>query len=157
MAANDKTAKGPLDFENLKPEELIRGATPDDISSRCLSLCRAYLAGSWLTAEEGDITVTRITGGLTNQIYRAKLNKEAKEDDLCTDVAIKLYQSKLLDNFDKKDGERFNDTIILTMLSELAIHPKVYGIFADGVIQEFVEVCVQISNHVLNIKKIVFL
>lgn len=140
-------AKGPLDFENIKPEDLIRGATPEDIKSRCLSLCQTYLAGSWLSASESDIIITRITGGLTNQIYRAQLRKKATEgeestEDLCTDVAIKLYQSKLLDNFDKEDGERFNDTIILTLLSELAIHPKVYGIFADGVITEFVEVSI---------------
>lgn len=135
-------AKGPLNFENLKPEEFIRGEIPTDINSQCLSVCRSYLAGSWLAAEEEkDITVTRITGGLTNQIYRVQLKKVKPEVvDLCTDVAIKFYMPKLVANFAQEDGERLSDTIILTMLSELAIHPKVYGIFAGGVLTEYIDV-----------------
>ncbi len=134
--------KGPLSFDDLSASDLIRGTTPVDIKARCLTVCRSYLAGSWLNATEEDIEVTRITGGLTNQIYRVKLLKtdESVKRELCTDVAIKFYLPKLVANFDAEDGERLNDTIILTILSELGIHPRVFGIFKDGFVQEYVEV-----------------
>ncbi|XP_017463300.1 PREDICTED: choline/ethanolamine kinase-like, partial [Rhagoletis zephyria] len=133
--------KGPLSFDDLSASDLIRGTTPVDIKARCLTVCRSYLAASWLSATEEDIEVTRITGGLTNQIYRVKLLKtdESVKRELCTDVAIKFYLPKLVANFDAEDGERLNDTIILTILSELGIHPRVFGIFKDGFVQEYVE------------------
>lgn len=146
-ATTDKK-EGLFNFDNLKPEEIKRGETPADISKRCLEVVKVYLAGSWLNAtSEEDITVTRITGGLTNQIYRVQLKDsvprtDSEDGDIATDVAIKFYMAKLIANFNVEDGERLSDTIVLTILSELGLGPKVYGIFKDGFVQEYVDVSV---------------
>lgn len=145
-----------FNFDKLKPEEIKRGETPADINKKCLDVVQSYLAGVWLkAADETEITVSRISGGLTNQIYRVQLNdsvlKRVKETDVVetpTDVAIKFYMSKLIANYNKEDDERLSDTIVLTILSELGLGPKVYGIFAGGYVQEYVDVSVFFFNFI---------
>ena len=136
------------DLANLKLEDLVRGATIPNIERRCLDLCQAYIGGSWLQAQSIDaVTVKRITGGLTNQLYSIALNDSVPSvpnaiyPDEPRTVAIKLYQAKHFATGAANEHERLNDIIILTILSELDIGPKVYGIFNEGFIQDFVEVC----------------
>ena len=55
-----------------------------------------------------------------------------------TDVAVKLYMKKHV-NTSGADGddERLNDNIVLTIMSQKDLGPRVYGIFAGGNIQAF--------------------
>lgn len=46
-------------------------------------------------------------------------------------------------NYAVGNDERLNDNIVLTIVSELNIGPKVYGIFADGVVLAYHKVSVQ--------------
>lgn len=134
-------------FKDIKQEDLIRGNTPDDIEQRCYDLCKEFIGGTWSHCTIDDLTVKRISGGLTNQIYYVgikdsvdlKCNSVYKNGNEPREVAVKLYQKKHLD-FGMGNFERLNDTIITTIISELNIGPKVYGIFEDGVIQEYYKV-----------------
>lgn len=134
-------------FSKLKEDEIIRGTKPEGLEKKCLELCQLYIGGSWQQATDiGDITVTRITGGLTNQLYRVQLTESIKRLSNSiypvepSEVAIKLYMPKHMQSNNEADGERLNDIIILTILSQIGISPSVYGIFNEGVIQEFVDV-----------------
>ena len=139
--------------------QLARGETPADIEKRCLVLCQAYIGGSWQKAQStSDITVTRITGGITNQLYRVQLcDTVARVPNQLypnepTDVAVKLYLKKHLACGEVEDGnERLNDNIILTIMSTTGLGPQVYGIFNDGNVQAFHEVREQrakVQSHV---------
>lgn len=129
-------------FSNLTEDMLIRGNTPPDIEKQCLSLCQAFVGGRWINANVENIKVTRITGGLTNQLYRVQLDDHVKKfsnsiyDLEPNDLAVKLFQSKFMK---LESSERLSDNIILTAISELDIGPKVYGIFSSGTIQEYTE------------------
>lgn len=86
-------------LKNLTMADLVRGTTPKDIEERCLSLCQAYIGGTWSTAKSTeDVNVKRISGGLTNQLYHVQLKDSLPRVantiylDEPTDVAIKLYQ-----------------------------------------------------------------
>ena len=145
-------------FAKLKAKDFIRGTTPSDIDDKCLQLCRKFIGGLWNNANsmyKGDnkstqttIYVQRLTGGISNQIYRVRLivsnnsekNIVSKFDDQKYDVIIKLYESKLFLCTHVDDNERLNDVIILTTLSELGIGPRIYGIFKNGVIMAYVKV-----------------
>lgn len=131
-------------LKELNLEEMIRGQTPAGIEARCLELCRSFIGGAWNEAKGiEEISVKRISGGFTNQLYHVRLNRvdEIENSDSCpTEVAIKLYQAKHVKNYHSDDGERLNDVIILSMVSELGISPKVFGIFQDGFIQEYIKV-----------------
>ena len=140
-------------IEKIAPSELIRGTTPADIEKRCLELCQTYIAGSWSNAKStADLTVKRISGGFTNQLYHVHLNETVERvsnaiyPEEPADVAIKFYQPKHMKNYNQEDAERLNDMIILTIMSETGLGPKVYGIFADGFIQGFYKVSAKMIN-----------
>ena len=140
--ANDDSSSS-----TVSNDQLVRGETPADIEQRCLELCQAYLGGSWQHAKKpSDIAVTRITGGQTNQLYRVQLSASVKRvsnpvyADEPTDVAVKLYQKKHMTS-EEDANERLSDTIVLTIMSQTGLGPPVYGIFKDGNIQAFLEVC----------------
>lgn len=138
-------------FANLKPEDYIRGQTPTDIGERCHRLCADYIGGRWALAGVKDLIVTRITGGISNQVYRVQLSEDylrkaqktsqssvIYKSNEPTDVSIKLYNTKRLLSHHPEDPERLADTVVLTVLSEVGLGPKVYGIFGDGFIQAWV-------------------
>lgn len=84
---------------DIKPEDLIRGTTPEDIENRCIDLVKTYIGGSWSNiTSSADVVVTRISGGLTNQLYQVHLKDTVKRvaNDIYPDepsnVAIKVYQ-----------------------------------------------------------------
>lgn len=124
-------------------EQGVRGETPADIEQRCLTLCQDYIGGAWTAVKSTtEITVTRITGGLTNQLYRVKLNNAKFDDESTqpteeTDVAVKLYQKKHVSVGDDGLSDRLNDIIVLTLTSQTKIGPRVLGIFNEGNIQVF--------------------
>lgn len=129
----------------LPGNEIIRGEAPENIEQRCLTLCQDYIGGVWKTAKTTEnITVTRITGGLTNQLYRVQLNSAQKcadtnSNDVPTDVAVKLYLKKHVTIGDDGVDDRLNDNIVLTLMSQTKIGPRVLGIFKEGNIQVFHE------------------
>lgn len=139
----EKIAK---DWTKISQDELVRGLTPDNIEKRCLELCQTYIGGSWVNAKTlNEISVKRISGGFTNQFYHVQLGKSVVRvhNDVYpnepSDVAIKFYQEKHMKNYNSDDDERFNDMIILTIMSQKELGPIVYGIFSDGFIQGYYE------------------
>ena len=135
------------EFSNLDPDLMVRGSALTDIEKRSLDLCQSYIGGSWLNAKTvADVTVKRVSGGFTNQLYHIHLNETVKRvknaiyPDEPSDVAIKYYQEKHMKNYNKEDAERLNDMIILTIMGETGLGPKIYGIFSDGFLQGYYEV-----------------
>lgn len=128
-----------LDFSKLKFE---RGKTPDDIKQQCFKLCQDYLAGAWLRVGLEHIQCTRLSGGLTNQLYYCAINddRRASDDSASQEVAIRLYSPKHFNNYDETANERLTDTVIALMVSDNGIGPKIYGIFEGGQIQGYYKV-----------------
>ncbi|KAJ6215424.1 hypothetical protein RDWZM_009924 [Blomia tropicalis] len=136
-------------FQNISQDELIRGNTPTGIEQRCLELCKSYIGGRWSLAKSvNDLKIERISGGFTNQLFHVQLDLKDNTEMVNvpvsvygknepTDVAIKFYLEKHMKNYNPSDTERLNDTIILTIMSQLDLGPKIYGIFNDGFIQGF--------------------
>lgn len=131
----------------------IRGEAPADIEQRCLGLCQDYIGGPWKAVKSTEeIIVIRITGGLTNQLYRVQLKEAAplqvistgagkRTTQVFTNVAVKLYLPKHLTIGDAEDlNDRLNDNIVLTLTSQTKIGPHVLGIFSGGNIQAYYEV-----------------
>ncbi|XP_054157318.1 choline/ethanolamine kinase-like [Oppia nitens] len=125
-----------IDDLNSDNIELVRGETPIDINDQCLQLCKDYLSGEWIQQTVDTITVRRITGGLTNQIYYCGINEPNMTSKVPQEVAVKLYGEKYLKN-SNENYERLNDVIIDLMVSENEIGPKIYAIFEHGELQKY--------------------
>ena len=136
---NIKDCKSVDDFSYDKLD-MKRGETPEDITEQCLVLCQNYLAGIWTQQTVDSIHVKRLSGGLTNQLYYCALNDPSISDGVPHEVALRFYGPK---HFNNEDGgnERLTDMIIALMISENKLGPKIYGIFENGQIQNFIKVC----------------
>ena len=118
------------------------------MKEKCLELCQTYLSDYWLSLSLNDIEVQRLTGGMTNQIYRCKaLTTNGVNDNETQEVVIRLYGEKYdLKTTHKKDI-RFYDGLVSTMLSMEGLGPKVYGVFEDGMVMKYYKVIVIIIER----------
>ncbi|CAG2100034.1 unnamed protein product [Medioppia subpectinata] len=130
---------------NIRFEELVRGETPEDIKERCLELCKEYLSDNWRQQTVDTISVRRITGGLSNQLYYCGITSPSIESTVAQEVVIRLYGSKWFNNLNTEGNERItdmrserlSDVITSLMVSEHNLGPKIYGLFDGGQIQHF--------------------
>ena len=128
---------------SVDQSQLFRGETPEDIDSRCLTLCQDYIGSVWSQQTVDSIRVKRITGGLTNQLYCCAIKDPVPGVDAPQEVAISFYGKKWFKIFEQ--NERLSDIIVAIMVSANGLGPKVYGLFDGGMIQHFYHVCSMIS------------
>lgn len=120
----------------------VRGETPDDIQVRASQICADYLDSEWKNVKENEIIVTRIKGGLSNQAYKCSLPDNVLSNGQPKHVMLRLYGSKHLLNFDeyfRTKHERLSDAVVGILVAENNIGPKLYGLFPEGELQEFVD------------------
>ncbi|XP_054157317.1 choline kinase A2-like [Oppia nitens] len=120
----------------LNNMDLYRGDTPTDINDQCLQLCKDYLSGEWIQQTVDTITIKRITGGLTNQLYYCGINEPNPTSKVPQEVVIRFYGKKHIKN-SSDNYERLSDVIIDLMVSENQLGPKVYAIFEHGQIIKY--------------------
>ncbi|XP_054157310.1 choline/ethanolamine kinase-like [Oppia nitens] len=126
-----------MENEKLVYNQLMRGKTPEDIKEQCLQLCQDYIAGDWIRQTVETIEVKRITGGLTNQLYKCSIITPEANTTVPNVVAIRIYGMKWTKNHVYEHNERLSDIIISVMVSEKMLGPKIFGIFNGGEITAF--------------------
>lgn len=129
-------------LQNLSPEDMVRGKTPEGIEKRCLALCQRFIGAQWNRATgPEDVKLRRISGGFSNQLYDIELASHLQDEqsNQPNRVTIKLYMGRFLKSYYEK-SERLNDVIISSIASEANLGPRMYGIFEDGVVQGYYEV-----------------
>lgn len=144
MAATTSTNQdGNAFLSNLKHEDLVRGTTPTNIEQRCLALCQEFIGEVWNQIPDANgVNVTRISGGLANQLYRVQARNEDLRALPNADVAIKIFMPKRMvkSEGEKRDNERLNDAVVTTVLSQVGLGPKVFGISTEAIVQTYYEV-----------------
>ncbi|KAI4486426.1 hypothetical protein M0804_005796 [Polistes exclamans] len=99
-------------------------------------ICRDYLHGVWKRVTAENITLKRISGGLSNWLYNVQL----------PDGAVPIRgepRQVLLRLYGQVHGERaleglITESVIFTLLSERRLGPKLHGIFPGGRIEEYI-------------------
>ncbi|XP_054002302.1 choline/ethanolamine kinase isoform X2 [Hylaeus anthracinus] len=99
-------------------------------------ICRDYLHGVWKHVTAENITLKRISGGLSNWLYNVQL----------PDGAVPIRgepRQVLLRLYGQVHGERaleglITESVIFTLLSERRLGPKLHGIFPGGRIEEYI-------------------
>uniref|UniRef100_A0A0K0ES68 Choline/ethanolamine kinase n=1 Tax=Strongyloides stercoralis TaxID=6248 RepID=A0A0K0ES68_STRER len=105
---------------------------PNDFKIQCMKLAKYYLSGVWQNLSEDDFIVTKVTGGLSNLIFKILLPSHIKpigKEPSCALIRIHGSSSSLT---------LIIDTIIFTILSERNMGPKLFGIFSEGRIEEYI-------------------
>lgn len=103
-----------------------------DVCDMATRVCRGYLPGNWKKIIAKDITVQRLSGGLSNWLYQITLLKGNAEPQ---NVLMRIYGQT------HDDGATENiitESVIFTLLSERGLGPKLYGIFSGGRLEEYI-------------------
>ncbi|KAF6204214.1 hypothetical protein GE061_002554 [Apolygus lucorum] len=113
-------------------ENMLNGGDVEMLES-AVRICRGYLQGAWKRITPQDVTVKRLSGGLSNILYHVELNSP-EDATRPKQVLLRLYGQThgegALENL-------ITESVIFTLLSERKIGPKLFGIFPGGRIEEY--------------------
>ncbi|XP_050436021.1 choline/ethanolamine kinase isoform X2 [Adelges cooleyi] len=104
----------------------------NDMFEMATRLCRGYLPGHWKKITAKDISVKRISGGLSNWLYQVTLLKGNTEP---RDVLMRLYGQTHGENAIENI---ITESVIFTLLSERGLGPRLHGIFPGGRLEEYI-------------------
>ncbi|XP_026562448.1 choline kinase alpha [Pseudonaja textilis] len=136
------------------PPSLPAEEQPDPRTRRKAYLwCREFLRGAWRGLREDQLRITPIRGGLSNMLFQCSLpdTVETVADEPRT-VLLRLYGAILQMRSCNKGGsgqaQKENDlqgaeavvleSVMFAILAERALGPKLYGIFPQGRLEEFI-------------------
>ncbi|CAG2103197.1 unnamed protein product [Medioppia subpectinata] len=126
-----------VEQQNKVPNAVTNGDN-ETIESKCLEMCRKYVAGIWSQVTAADIRCTRFTGGLVNSTYLCQIiatispNTCAHQTDEPRELVVRFNGPKFgIKLFDPK-CPRFTDAIIAPLVSALGLGPRLYGLDPTG-------------------------
>jgi len=121
------------------------GGEEFDYRPKAAKLCREYLAGPWKHVTKDNIVLKRISGGLTNVVLYCSVPQsslksrnpgDSASSSVPTEVLLRLYGAIYY-----REGQLdslIKDNVVFTILSERRLGPKLYAVFAEGRLEEFV-------------------
>uniref|UniRef100_A0A8C5J891 Ethanolamine kinase n=1 Tax=Junco hyemalis TaxID=40217 RepID=A0A8C5J891_JUNHY len=97
--------------------------------------CKEFLPGAWRGLREEQLLISPIRGGLSNMLFQCSLPDtiEAVADEPRT-VLLRLYGAILQMGAEAMVLE----SVMFAILAERALGPKLYGIFPQGRLEEFI-------------------
>ncbi|KAK3570773.1 hypothetical protein QTP86_025422 [Hemibagrus guttatus] len=114
--------------------------------------CKEFLHGAWKSIEEEDFRITIIRGGLSNKLFLCALPEELQSiGDEPINVLLRLYGAILQMSCNKGDPGQSNtenhsqgaeamvlESVMFAILAERQLGPKLYGIFPQGRLEQYV-------------------
>ncbi|XP_077036087.1 choline kinase alpha isoform X2 [Agelaius phoeniceus] len=97
--------------------------------------CKEFLPGAWRGLQEEQLRISPIRGGLSNMLFQCSLPDtiETVADEPRT-VLLRLYGAILQMGAEAMVLE----SVMFAILAERALGPKLYGIFPQGRLEEFI-------------------
>ncbi|XP_072277391.1 choline kinase alpha-like isoform X2 [Pyxicephalus adspersus] len=142
-------------LENLTKEENCRVPEdePDPSTRRkAYRWCKEFLPGAWRFLQEERFCITVIRGGLSNMLFHCSL----PDDEKCLSneprsILLRLYgpilqmscnkgenQETQRENFFQGAAAMVMESVMFAILAERSLGPKLYGIFPQGRLEEFI-------------------
>ncbi|XP_029378447.1 choline kinase alpha isoform X2 [Echeneis naucrates] len=108
---------------------------PDpDTRTKAYLWCREFLHGAWKSLDEEDFHITIIRGGLSNKLFLCSLPDSVQAvGDEPRSVLLRLYGAIL-----QGAEAMVLESVMFAILAERELGPKLYGIFPQGRLEQFV-------------------
>uniref|UniRef100_A0A673JSR1 Ethanolamine kinase n=1 Tax=Sinocyclocheilus rhinocerous TaxID=307959 RepID=A0A673JSR1_9TELE len=134
-------------------KDIIRPDVPDNQTKHKAYLwCKEFLHGAWKSIDEDDFQISIIRGGLSNKLFLCALpEKQPSIGDEPRNVLLRLYGQILQMSCNKGDSRQSNtendfqgadamvlESVMFAILAERELGPKLYGIFPQGRLEQFV-------------------
>lgn len=106
----------------------------DSIKKFAFPICVKNLGGCWSKATIDEFNLSKLSGGLSNNLYKCQLVVEnfEPEDDEPKTVLMRLYGEH------RPEEELIVDLVNTTVIGEHKLGPRVLGFFKEGRLEEFV-------------------
>lgn len=110
----------------------------NELKSEIGRVCRNFLGGSWSEVPIDKISVTHLRGGLTNLIFVCELpidfcEKNALKCNSKSKVLLRIYCNPEI------ESRVVSESVVFSLLAERNVGPKLYGVFPDGRLEEFIQ------------------
>ncbi|TMS05886.1 Choline kinase alpha [Larimichthys crocea] len=125
-----------VEEEESCKELLIRPDDQPDSDTRAKAYlwCREFLHGAWKSLSEEDFQITVIRGGLSNKLFLCSLPDGAQSvGDEPRSVLLRLYGAIL-----QGAEAMVLESVMFAILAERELGPKLYGIFPQGRLEQYV-------------------
>ncbi|XP_020336290.1 choline kinase alpha-like isoform X1 [Oncorhynchus nerka] len=134
-------------------KDIIRPDEPDlDTKRKAYLWCKEFLHGAWKTVTEEDFQISLIRGGLSNKLFLCALpDTQTSVVDEPRNVLLRLYGAILQMSCNKGEPRQSNkenlfqgaeamvlESVMFAILAERELGPKLYGIFPQGRLEQFV-------------------
>ncbi|XP_071493243.1 choline/ethanolamine kinase-like isoform X2 [Diadema antillarum] len=111
------------------------GAVDNETKLKAYTWCQEYLGGVWKQIDLEDFQIKDLRAGLSNYLYLCSL--PAHQRGTCNggpqEVLLRVYGEIFF------EGETpLLDTVIFSLLSERRQAPKLYGVFREGRLEEYI-------------------
>uniref|UniRef100_UPI00358F70EF choline kinase alpha-like isoform X3 n=1 Tax=Myxine glutinosa TaxID=7769 RepID=UPI00358F70EF len=116
----------------VSPEE----SEPVDVETcnRAFLWCHMFLPGAWKRLKFPDFSISTVSGGLSNRLYLCSLPpgmiSVANEPRV---VLLRIYGRIL-----QGESSVILESVMFAILAERSLGPKLYGVFPEGRLEEFV-------------------
>ncbi|XP_010890989.1 choline kinase alpha isoform X2 [Esox lucius] len=123
------------DTEDECKQDIIRPDEPElDTKRKAYSWCKEFLHGAWKTVNEEDFQFSIIRGGLSNKLFLCALpDTQTSVGDEPRNVLLRLYGAIL-----QGAEAMVLESVMFAILAERELGPKLYGIFPQGRLEQFV-------------------
>jgi len=109
------------------------------LRDKAYDLCRQYLSGSWKTINKDDMVFESVSGGLTNVLFLCSLpSTHTPLNGEPSQVLMRMYGQIHSTNEHDSSVTKITESVIFMMLSERNLGPKLYGIFPEGRLEEYI-------------------
>ncbi|XP_051512644.1 choline kinase alpha-like isoform X2 [Myxocyprinus asiaticus] len=133
-------------------KDIVRPDEPDhQTKHNAYQWCKEFLHGGWKSINEDDFQISVIRGGLSNKLFLCALpEKQPSLGEEPRNVLLRLYGEILQMSCNKGDSRQSNtdhfegadamvlESVMFAILAERELGPKLYGIFPQGRLEQFV-------------------
>ncbi|KAE8607658.1 hypothetical protein XENTR_v10011240 [Xenopus tropicalis] len=144
--------RGAVEPEVLGVTEKQEDAPNPKTRRKAYRWCKEFLPGAWRVLEEERFHISVIRGGLSNMLYLCSLPEDEKSlSNEPRSVLLRLYGAILQMSCNKgenQETQRQNffqgaeamvmESVMFAILAERSLGPKLYGIFPQGRLEEFI-------------------
>lgn len=125
-------------LESSTNQEKINIKDMNSIKTLALNNCAKYLGGAWKSISLDDFKLEKISGGLSNYLYKCEItNYESFKN---TKNEPKILLLRLYGEVKELDKESIlKDLIVSIKLNPIISSPKIYGIFDYGRLEEYID------------------
>ncbi|KAI7802388.1 choline kinase alpha [Triplophysa rosa] len=134
-------------------EDIIRPDEPDHQTKHNAYLwCKEFLHGAWKSVDEDHFQISIIRGGLSNKLFLCSLpENQPSLGGEPRNILLRLYGQILQMSCNKGDSRQSDienhfqgadamvlESVMFAILAERELGPKLYGIFPQGRLEQFV-------------------